>query len=119
MVNEKYSPIKIKDALNDTAKKYIIPGHVGTFAIISTMTHPFCGDCNRLRLTADGKMKNCLFSKTETDLLSALRNGEDITSLILANIQNKAAALGGQFDVTLKEKQAEMIDNRSMISIGG
>ncbi|HSF88955.1 MAG TPA: GTP 3',8-cyclase MoaA, partial [Saprospiraceae bacterium] len=55
---------------HETAKKYMIPGAPGTFAVISTMSAPFCGDCNRMRLTADGKMKNCLFSQTETDLLT-------------------------------------------------
>ena len=61
------------------------------------MSENFCGDCNRIRLTADGKMKNCLFSKNETDLLSALRAGEDVVSLIHQNIKRKAKELGGQF----------------------
>ena len=47
---------------HETAKNYQVDGHKGTFAVISTMSAPFCGDCNRMRLTADGKMKNCLFS---------------------------------------------------------
>jgi GTP 3',8-cyclase len=74
VIEEKYSFIRLKDEKHDTAKKYMVPGHAGTFAIISTMSANFCGDCNRMRLTADGKMKNCLFSKEETDLLSALRS---------------------------------------------
>ena len=49
--------------VHETAKKYMVPGHQGSFAVISTMSAPFCGDCNRMRLTADGKMKNCLFSR--------------------------------------------------------
>src|SRR5690606_2110397 len=63
--------------IHDTAKRYVIPGYQGSFAMISTMTQPFCAGCNRMRLTADGKMKNCLFSTYETDLLTALRKGED------------------------------------------
>jgi cyclic pyranopterin phosphate synthase len=70
-------------------------------------------------LTADGKIKNCLFSKKETDLLTAFRNGEDIVSLIYANIQSKEKELGGQFTKDFEKIHAENIHNRSMISIGG
>lgn len=104
---------------NDTAKHYSIAGHEGSFAVISTMTAPFCSACNRLRLTADGKLKNCLFSNGETDLLTPFRNGADILSLIKNNVLSKAKALGGQFDGTLKTLDALQINNRSMITIGG
>src|SRR4051812_27989242 len=89
-IETKYSFIPLKGEPNDTAKKYIVPGHAGTFAVISTMTSPFCGTCNRMRLTADGKMKNCLFSKDEMDLLTAFRHGQDIEMLIRESINNKA-----------------------------
>ncbi|MBS1573953.1 MAG: cyclic pyranopterin phosphate synthase MoaA, partial [Bacteroidetes bacterium] len=104
---------------HDTAKAYMVPGHKGTFAVISTMTAPFCSGCNRIRLTADGKMKNCLFSKEETDLLSALRKGEDVTPLIHQSIHSKAKELGGQFTTDFKHLHPEDINNRSMITIGG
>ncbi|MEY2648605.1 MAG: hypothetical protein RL282_1318, partial [Bacteroidota bacterium] len=95
-------------------------GHKGTFAVISTMSAPFCGDCNRMRLTADGKMKNCLFSQTETDLLTPFRSGEDILPLIHQSIRDKKEALGGQFTVESLEKiEADQLENRSMITIGG
>lgn len=119
VVEEEYDFIKLKDEVHDTAKKYMVPGHVGTFAIISTITSPFCGDCNRMRLTADGKMKNCLFSKEETDILSALRRGENIEPLIRECIMNKAAERGGQFGPNIEEMDTSAMKNRSMISIGG
>ncbi len=119
IIEQEYSFIPLKGEVNDTAKKYIVPGHAGTFAVISTMTSPFCSTCNRMRLTADGKMKNCLFSKGETDLLTALRNGEDIESLIRASITSKAKELGGQFVSNFEELQSDEIQNRSMIAIGG
>jgi cyclic pyranopterin phosphate synthase len=72
-----------------------------------------------MRLTADGKLKNCLFSKSETDLLSALRRGEDILPLIEENIRNKAKELGGQFTKDFEHLNAGSINNRSMITIGG
>jgi cyclic pyranopterin phosphate synthase len=118
-IGKKYNPIRLKDDMNDTAKKFAIEGHQGTFAIISTMSAPFCSTCNRMRLTADGKMKNCLFSQKETDLLSALRNGEDVLPLIQESIASKAKELGGQFTKDFEKIQAEDIQNRSMISIGG
>jgi cyclic pyranopterin phosphate synthase len=118
-IEQEYSILPIKGDANDTSKKYIVPGHAGTFAVISTMTAPFCSTCNRMRLTADGKMKNCLFSKGETDLLTAFRKGEDIEMLICESISSKAKELGGQFSNDFENVQSHEIQNRSMISIGG
>jgi cyclic pyranopterin phosphate synthase len=115
----KYAFTRSQDEQHDTAKHYSVPGHAGTFAVISTMSAPFCGTCNRMRLTADGKMKNCLFSKEETDLLTPFRKGEDVTPLIYESIGKKAAELGGQFNKDFEHLQASAIQNRSMITIGG
>jgi cyclic pyranopterin phosphate synthase len=104
---------------HDTSRKYKIAGHAGTVAFISTMSSDFCGDCNRIRLTADGKLKNCLFSKGETDLLTSFRAGNDISHLIQQTIAGKHKRLGGQFIDNPAEVVAESIENRSMISIGG
>lgn len=118
-VSEAYDILPLDREQHDTAKKYIVPGHQGTFAVISTMSAPFCGDCNRMRLTADGKMKNCLFSATETDLLTAFRSGEDIVPLIHQSIRDKKQALGGQFTTDMEKIEANRLENRSMITIGG
>jgi cyclic pyranopterin phosphate synthase len=112
LISERYEYVKLEDAINDTAKKYQAVNHIGTFAFITTITEPFCGTCNRLRLTADGKMKNCLFSQDETDLLTAMRNGKNIQPLILSCLENKKQERGGRFNF-------ENIENRSMIRIGG
>ncbi len=104
---------------HETAKNFRVPGYKGTFAVISTMSAPFCGDCNRMRLTADGKMKNCLFSQSETDLLSMYRKGEYIVSLIHQNIADKKQALGGQFTTDLEKIETNSLHNRTMIQIGG
>jgi cyclic pyranopterin phosphate synthase len=105
--------------IHDTAKTFSINGHLGSFAIISTMSEPFCSGCNRIRLTADGKLKNCLFSKKETDLLTPLREGKDILPIIEATIWSKAKTQGGQLNEEFKKIDASMIQNRSMINIGG
>lgn len=119
IIQSRYEIESLHNGFHDTDKKFRAKGHQGTFAVISTMSSPFCEGCNRIRLTADGKIKNCLFSKEETDLLTALRNGEDIEALIHHNIGLKAKALGGQFDANIQKIHAEDIHNRSMITIGG
>jgi cyclic pyranopterin phosphate synthase len=118
-IREHYEITPLHNDLHDTARKFSIPGHAGSFAVISTMSEPFCAGCNRMRLTADGKLKNCLFSKGEMDLLTPLRNGQDILPLIHESIQSKAKELGGQFDKNFESLLAGTIENRSMITIGG
>lgn len=103
---------------NYTAREYRIKGFKGRFGLISTITKPFCSSCNRLRLTADGKLKNCLFSTSETDLLSSFRRGEDIVSLIRSNVMQKKEVRAGMKD--MEHAVAEFAEaNRSMIRIGG
>lgn len=119
LITSKYHFKKMPNHKHDTAKKYLVPGHKGTFAIISSMSQPFCCGCNRMRLTTDGKMKNCLFSKSEVDILGALRNGLDIVPLIKQCVWDKEKALGGQFTSIYQDLDSSKISNRSMINIGG
>jgi cyclic pyranopterin phosphate synthase len=119
LASSKYQYAKLREEPNETAKSFQVNGYQGTFAVISTMTAPFCHTCNRLRLTADGKMKNCLFSKGEVGLLEALRAGENLTPLIKLCLNNKAKALGGQFEGDYHQIDPQAISNRSMIKIGG
>ncbi len=110
---------RLEDAPNDTSKNYKIKGYRGSFAIISSVTNPFCDSCNRLRLTANGHLKNCLFSATESDLLTAYREGKDIEPIIQKAVQAKLKIRGGMD--TLKKLQEPKLhsQNRSMITIGG
>lgn len=119
VVESSYDIVKLRDGPHETAKSYSVPGYAGTFAVISTITAPFCGDCNRMRLTADGKLKNCLFSKEETDLLTPLRQGKDVEALIRACILEKAKERGGQFKTGAEAPDLTQMKNRSMIAIGG
>lgn len=116
---QKFDFQPLEGKANDTAKRYQVNDYRGTFSIISTMSAPFCSTCNRMRLTADGKLKNCLFSKGETDLLSVLRAGEDIKPLIFDTIYKKEKALGGQFNTDFEHLESDKLKNRSMITIGG
>jgi len=118
-IRHHYEVIALENKKHSTAKKFKVLGFEGTFAIISTMSAPFCGDCNRLRLTADGKMKNCLFSKEESDLLTPLREGKDVKQQIVDCLWGKHEALGGQFTPVDLPSENHPLQNRSMIAIGG
>jgi cyclic pyranopterin phosphate synthase len=110
---------KLEDEKNFTARTYKIKGFQGDFGIISSITNPFCDGCNRIRLTANGKIKNCLFSHSETDLLTPFRNGDSITNLISESIKNKKKVRAGMVTVSEMDDPALHFDNRSMIAIGG
>ena len=114
-----FNVARLVDGKNDTAKNYRINNYEGTFAFISSVSNPFCDTCNRIRLTADGKLKNCLFSNTETDLLSALRSGEEITNLILESIKDKKAQRAGMNSFEDFSNPNLNQKNRSMVAIGG
>ncbi len=108
---------KIKDKKNDTSKNFKLTNSKGSFGVISTVTNPFCDTCNRIRLTADGKIKNCLFSNAEIDLLTNYRKNRDLKPLIIESILNKKKSRGGLDAFT--NESVQKLSNRSMITIGG
>lgn len=110
---------RLTDRPNDTARNYRLQGGQGTFAVISSVTNTFCDTCNRIRLTADGKLKNCLFSQSETDLLTVLRSGGDIKDLIIGSVLNKKAVRGGMDSFEQLADPVRHGANRSMVAIGG
>jgi GTP 3',8-cyclase len=57
------------------AETFLIDGGPGRVGVIASVTRPFCGACDRVRLTADGQVRNCLFAREESDLRSLLRSG--------------------------------------------
>ncbi|WP_412987725.1 GTP 3',8-cyclase MoaA [Pontimicrobium sp. IMCC45349] len=121
-VNTAFSKDKIErlqDAPNDTAKNYKIKGYKGSFAIISSVTNPFCDSCNRLRLTANGQLKNCLFSAKESDLLTTLRQGKSIEPIIQKAVQGKLKMRGGMNTIEKLQNPQLHTKNRSMTAIGG
>ncbi len=80
------------DDSNGPALHYRFEGAPGKIGIISPVSEHFCSNCNRLRVTADGKLRTCLFSRDETDLRGLLRQGasdEEIAATMLAAINNK------------------------------
>jgi len=74
IIQRKYPDFqRITDAPNDTSKGYKVPGFMGQVGFITSMSENFCSSCNRLRLTADGNLKVCLFGNTEISLRDYLR----------------------------------------------
>jgi GTP 3',8-cyclase len=78
---------------SETARKYrFADGAPGEIGLIAPVTQPFCGHCSRIRLTADGKLRTCLFSKDDQDLRPLLRGGasdQDLIDFIVAAVLNK------------------------------
>lgn len=107
--------IPLVGAATDVGKDFRIAGHQGTVSFVTSMTESFCGGCNRLRVTADGNIKSCLFHPAEQSLRDAMRAGEPddtIERLILQAVDGKQAAHPPMEELmTMK--------NRNMIEIGG
>jgi len=120
-VNVHYAEVGVESIPNEknfTARNYKIKNYKGSFGIISTVTNPFCDACNRIRLTANGKLKNCLFSNGETPLLETFREGKSIEGLIQQALHQKKAVRAGMTELEDFEN-LENHHNRSMITIGG
>lgn len=101
---------------NDTSKAYKVPGFTGQVGFITSMTRNFCSSCNRLRITADGNLKVCLFEgKSEVSLRDALRSGaseEELKNIIQKVVKGKKKQHAGMFNLS-------QMENRPMILIGG
>jgi cyclic pyranopterin phosphate synthase len=67
---------------NGPARYFAFPGAAGTVGVITPMSHNYCDRCNRMRLTADGQLRPCLFGHLQTDLRDALRRGDPLEPLI-------------------------------------
>jgi cyclic pyranopterin phosphate synthase len=79
------------------AELFLVDGGPGTVGVIASVTRPFCGDCDRVRLTADGQIRNCLFAREESDLRSAMRAGasdEELADRWVVAMRGKRAGHG-------------------------
>lgn len=100
---------------NDTSKAYKVPGFKGQVGFITSMSEHFCGSCNRLRITADGNLKVCLFGNAEISLRDAMRSGcseDDLLALVGAAVRRKKQQHAGMQNLS-------KMKNRPMILIGG
>ncbi|CAJ1074097.1 molybdenum cofactor biosynthesis protein 1 isoform X3 [Xyrichtys novacula] len=97
----------------DTAKTFKVPGFKGQIGFITSMSDHFCGSCNRLRITADGNLKVCLFGNSEVSLRDVLRSGssdEELLQIIGAAVGRKKKQHAGMFSIS-------QMKNRPMILI--
>ncbi|MBK8249245.1 MAG: GTP 3',8-cyclase MoaA [Gemmatimonadetes bacterium] len=74
---------------NGPAAYYALAGARGTIGVITPMTHTYCGTCNRVRLTADGRLRTCLYGDHEVDLRTPLRAGDPLEPLFRHALENK------------------------------
>ncbi|KAK2762262.1 hypothetical protein FQN54_001272 [Arachnomyces sp. PD_36] len=118
MIREKYPDLeKVQDHKNDTSKTYRVPGFEGKVGFITSMTHNFCGTCNRLRITGDGNLKVCLFGNAEVSLRDLIRRENDgnpvddeaMEALNLLERGRKASHIGEE-GVVVNEKERELLD---------
>lgn len=79
---------------NGPAAYYRVPGARGTIGVITPMTHTYCAACNRVRLTADGRLRTCLFGDHEVNLRDPLRRGESLVPYVLRALAEKPEAHG-------------------------
>jgi cyclic pyranopterin phosphate synthase len=81
-------------AASETAKRFTFDDGIGEIGIIAPVSRPFCGNCSRVRLTSDGKMRTCLFSQSDHDLYGEMVHGgtaEELTSYIRKTVMRKEA----------------------------
>ncbi len=74
---------------NGPAKYYRASGAPGSIGVITPMTHTYCGSCNRVRLTADGRLRTCLFGTHEVNFRDPLRRGESVVPVFMAALAAK------------------------------
>jgi GTP 3',8-cyclase len=88
-----YRPlVEIPHARSETARRYRFEDGVGEIGIIAPVSHPFCGQCSRIRITSDGKIRTCLFSVWDHDFHGQMRRGasdEDLADFIRGVIAKK------------------------------
>lgn len=119
LIRERYSEVqKVQDHKNDTSKTYKVPGFAGRLGFITSMTHNFCGTCNRLRITGDGNLKVCLFGNAEVSLRDILResnngnpiNAEAMEAIRQLEMDRRQKLTGSAGEFGLSENEAKLLD---------
>jgi cyclic pyranopterin phosphate synthase len=97
------------------AEAYLVDGGPARVGVIASVTRPFCGSCDRVRLTADGQVRNCLFARTESDLRGPLRDGASDKELA----ERWIAAVSGKLPGHGIDDPTFLQPDRPMSAIGG
>jgi molybdenum cofactor biosynthesis protein A len=109
---------KIKDDPNSTAYHYKVDGHAGDIGIIAAFSRTFCGTCNRIRLTAQGTLKTCLYDEGVLDIKKMLRSGESDEKIISELMRAFSARALDGFEAE-KNRSLRHPVHESMSTIGG
>jgi cyclic pyranopterin phosphate synthase len=97
------------------AELFLVDGGPATVGVIASVTRPFCGSCDRVRLTADGQIRNCLFAREESDLRTALRAGATDAELA----ERWVVAMAGKLPGHGIDDPSFLQPDRPMSAIGG
>ena len=114
-LSTRYALTPCDDRGSSPAEEFFVNGGPATVGIIGSVTRPFCGACDRLRLTSDGQLRSCLFSLEEMDLRTAMRNGASDEDIALRFRKTVAGKLPGHGINDPKFIQPQ----RPMSAIGG
>ncbi|PNP54175.1 hypothetical protein THARTR1_05382 [Trichoderma harzianum] len=119
VIRGKYPDLhKVRDEKNDTSKTWKIPGFTGRLGFITSMTHNFCGTCNRLRITSDGNLKVCLFGNAEVSLRDILRKSnsgdpideEAFEAMKQIEMNRRQGLAGTELPLGVAPNEAELLD---------
>jgi cyclic pyranopterin phosphate synthase len=114
-LGERFRLTPVEERGSAPAELFLVDGGPETVGVIASVSAPFCGSCDRVRLTADGQLRNCLFARREVDLRGPLREGAtdaELADLVIAEMWAKAAGHG------ISRPDFEQPD-RPMSAIGG
>lgn len=108
-------PVEAIDEVRGPAMEFLVRGGGGSVGFIATITEPCCHSCSRLRITADGEFRTCLFARGEVDLRSLLRQGEGPDALKFAI----GEAVRGKWGQRPNPLELSRLRDRAMVAIGG
>lgn len=115
IISQRYELQPLPALASDVAREYTIPDFLGRIGLVSSVTESFCEGCNRIRLTADGQMKTCLFLPPERSLRNLMRHGspdEELAHNIRQSLQTKWAGHPNM-------NRWRQLDSLAMVQIGG
>ncbi|XP_064564984.1 molybdenum cofactor biosynthesis protein 1 isoform X1 [Zonotrichia leucophrys gambelii] len=110
---------KLPCETSSTAKSYKVPHFQGQISFITSMSEHFCGSCNRLRITADGNLKVCLFGNSEVSLRDHLRSGaseEELIQIIGAAVGRKKKQHAGMFNISRMKNRPMVLIEPALMS---
>jgi GTP 3',8-cyclase len=114
-IEARWPLVPVANERSETARKYRFADGRGEIGLIAPVTQPFCGFCSRIRLTADGKLRTCLFSKDDHDLQTLLRTGTDD-----AEIAAQIRAIVTEKEASHRINEPDFVPpSRTMVYIGG